>query len=393
MLGNPTVVSRRSVTDARILIVDDNAFNRTLLSAILAAGGFSDLHVAADGREALEAVFFHEPDLIILDLLMPGLDGYAVTRALRADPRYADLPILVQTVLAGASQRGEAFQAGATDLVIKPVDQLELLARATLHLQNRQLIRDLRQYHERIRAELDLAGQVCRQLLPGVRVVAELEHQTGVRIHHLGALSEELGGELWGARALADGRLAVYVLEIAGRGVTAALDAVRMHALLDDVAEFAAYPARFLNTLNRLACSVFELGHYASALAMVWDARSGHLTVAAAGSAFLQLVTGEDVRRVPGRSMPLGVSAVTIYDDHEVLVPADGLVFLGTSGSADSAPQPMPPTIAPSSRVNNLTDRAEELLAAWAAHGRLSESSLLCLHRSEAAAPAIGGEQ
>jgi phosphoserine phosphatase RsbU/P len=393
MIGNGAGVSKRSVTDARILIVDDNAFNRTLLSAILAAGGFSDLHVAADGREALEAVFFHEPDLIILDLLMPGLDGYAVTRALRSDPRYADLPILVQTALAGASQRGEAFQAGATDLVIKPVDQLELLARATLHLQNRQLIRDLRQYHERIGAELDLARQVYRQLLPGAARIADVERSTGVVIHRWGTLSDELGGELWGARALPDGRLAMYMLEIAGRGVTAALDGIRMHALLDDVAELAEQPARFLSALNRLACSMFELGHYAAASALVWDVQSGQLTVACAGSAAPLLVAGDEVRRLSGRGLPLGVSAVTVYDDQEIVVPADSIILLGGGASADSSPQLVLPTDLPASGAHDVTGRADALLAAWAADGLLTESSFLCLYRGQRAPAAVGGER
>jgi phosphoserine phosphatase RsbU/P len=392
MIVNAGVLSKRSVTNARILIVDDNAFNRTLLSAILAAGGFTDLHSAADGREALEAVFFHEPDLIILDLLMPGLDGYAVTRALRADPQYADLPILVQTALAGASQRGEAFQAGATDLVIKPVDQLELLARATLHLQNRQLIRDLRQYHERIRAELDLAGQVYRQLLPSVEHVADVERETGVLIHRRGMLTDEFGGEFWGARALPDGRLAVYVLGIAGRGVTAALDAIRMHAVLDDVSELATQPAQFLSALNRLACSMFELGHYASALALVWDARSGQLKMACAGSAGALFVTGDDVRRIAGRGLPLGVSAVTLYDDQEIVVSPDGIVLLAASDSTDSASQHVWPSDLPASGARDLTGRADALLAAWAANGLLTESSLLCLHRGQRAEVANGGE-
>lgn len=365
-----------SVTEARILIVDDNGFNRSLLAAILAAGGFNDLHMAVDGREALEAVMFLNPDMVILDLLMPGMDGYAVTRALRGDPRFADLPILVQTALGSASQRGEAFQAGATDLVIKPVDQLELLARVSLHLQNRQLICDLRTYHERTRLELDLAQQIYRQLLPSAGALAIAGSQTGLQVQVQAGQSEELGGSLWGVAPLADGRLAVQMLDMAERGVTAALDAIRVHALLDAVSGLQASPGAFLAALNRLTCGLFELGHYASAMAAVVDARTGSVCYASAAAAFPVVIGADDtIQRTTAHDLPLGVSPVAVFTDHHLSFPPGALLLLG--GARDMPP--LPPLPGPSATQQA---RSAAVLRAWAGEDILSETSVLCVARA-----------
>ncbi len=364
-----------AIGDARILIVDDNDFNRALLVAMLRSAGFHNLHLANDGQEALDRVAQIDPDLVILDLLMPGLDGYAVTRQLRANPRFVDLPILVQTALAGASQRGEAFQAGATDLVIKPVDRVELLARASLHLQTRQMIRDLRSYHERTRAELELAKSVYRQLLPTEEQLAAATRQTGLSVVHRASLTDELGGTLWGVRVAPGGQLAVYLLDIAGRGVTAALDAIRVHALLDDVVGQIFAPAQFLSALNRMACGLFELGHYATALAAVIDQRAGAMVYASAAAANPVMVSGLTAQRLGGNSLPLGVSPVALYEQYEVPIQPETVMVFGAGGSLEGVVPTIASTLLPTSQ------QADQLLSKLlqSNEGIKADTTLLCV--------------
>jgi adenylate cyclase len=132
----------------RILVVDDLEQNVRLLDAVLSPRGY-DVVAAQSGQGALDAVAAAPPDLVLLDILMPGMDGYEVCRRLRADPATAFLPVVMITA-SGAQEKVKAIEAGADDFVAKPFDQAELLARV------RSLVR-IKRYHDTIesqRAEL-----------------------------------------------------------------------------------------------------------------------------------------------------------------------------------------------------------------------------------------------
>jgi class 3 adenylate cyclase len=117
------------MTDSpRILVVDDTPQNVKLLADILAAKGFTPI-TAACGEEALERLAAQTPDLVLLDIMMPGLSGYDVCRRIRAVPATALLPVVLVTSLDPQSERLKGIEAGADDFVQKPFNQAELLAR------------------------------------------------------------------------------------------------------------------------------------------------------------------------------------------------------------------------------------------------------------------------
>ena len=132
-----------NIRNSRILVVDDNRVNRHLLVAVLQRGGFPNVGTAEDGIDALAKIEEGAPDLILLDLMMPRMDGFEVCRQVRANPAWRDLPILVQSSLSGSEDRKHAFSAGATDFVTKPINATELLSRVRIHLENQALLRDL----------------------------------------------------------------------------------------------------------------------------------------------------------------------------------------------------------------------------------------------------------
>ncbi len=143
----------------RVLLADDNADMRDYVRRLLA--GRYEVTAVANGREALAAARRRRPDLVLSDVMMPGLDGFGLLRELRADPRTVDVPVLLLSARAGEEARVEGMQAGADDYLTKPFSARELLARVGAHLALARARREageaLRQSEQRFQAFMDNA--------------------------------------------------------------------------------------------------------------------------------------------------------------------------------------------------------------------------------------------
>lgn len=126
------------MTSPRVLVVDDTPRNLKLLADLLAVSGYAVV-TATSGAEALARVAAEKPDLVLLDVLMPGMTGYDVCRTIRADPATAMLPIVMVTALEASEERLKGFDAGADDFISKPINRAELLARVRSLLRIKQL--------------------------------------------------------------------------------------------------------------------------------------------------------------------------------------------------------------------------------------------------------------
>lgn len=127
---------------ALILVVDDHKLTRELLKTYLSQAGYETIE-AENGEKALEKLGRHSPDLIILDLLMPVLDGFEVCQRVKEDPKTALLPVIVATGLDDFDAKIKALESGADDYINKPVNERELLMRVKNHLRIKQLTDDL----------------------------------------------------------------------------------------------------------------------------------------------------------------------------------------------------------------------------------------------------------
>lgn len=139
----------------RILVVDDSEDSRDLTEGALLSAGYTDIVTAASGWDALRILDVGRPgdadppvDIVLLDIVMPEMDGVEVCARARSDPRYADLPIIMVTSLDDMNSLANAFVAGATDYVTKPVNRIELVARVRAALRLKQEL-DRRQARER----------------------------------------------------------------------------------------------------------------------------------------------------------------------------------------------------------------------------------------------------
>ena len=128
---------------ASVLVVDDTPTNVGVLLEVLGRAGFKVL-VARDGESALEQTGYALPDLILLDVMMPGLDGFETCRRLKQQPRTAHIPVIFMTALTDVQDKLRAFEAGAADYVSKPFQHEEVLARVNAHLALERLRRELK---------------------------------------------------------------------------------------------------------------------------------------------------------------------------------------------------------------------------------------------------------
>lgn len=131
-------MSTASDNTASILIIDDTPENLRLLSRMLMEHGYQ-IRVANGGQRAIEAALTSPPDLVLLDVLMPDLDGYEVCRLLRTDPRTSDIPVIFISALSTTEDKLNAFTAGGVDYITKPFQSREVLARVKTHLEIRSL--------------------------------------------------------------------------------------------------------------------------------------------------------------------------------------------------------------------------------------------------------------
>jgi len=159
---------------AKILVVDDQRSNVELMAGVLKARGYEVL-TAADGEAALEQVRSAAPDIVVSDILMPGLDGYELCRRLRASPATALLPVVLVTSLDPQAERMKGIEAGADDFIAKPVNWEELFARVRSLLRVKALQDELKGWNQKLEArvkkqvkQLERLGRLKRFFSPSV---------------------------------------------------------------------------------------------------------------------------------------------------------------------------------------------------------------------------------
>jgi signal transduction histidine kinase len=163
-----------------ILIVDDTPANLGVLVETLGVAGYQ-LMVAEDGEEALAQTLKMQPDLILLDVMMPGIDGFETCRQLKARPETRDIPVLFMTALNETADKVRAFAAGAVDYIAKPIEHEEALARIRTHLAIRRLQRELEEQNALKQKFMKIAGHDLRNPLFLILLDTELaRRQSGI---------------------------------------------------------------------------------------------------------------------------------------------------------------------------------------------------------------------
>ena len=171
-------------TTARILIIDDIVENVEVLGAVLA--GQCEVQFATSGAEGLALVAQEPPDLILLDVMMPDMDGYAVCAALKGDPQTSGIPVIFVTAKNDAASESRALAAGAVDFIHKPINQEVVLARVNLHLALQSRESELRKLNE------ELEHKVAERTLALRDALTQAEGATRMKTDFLANMSHEI---------------------------------------------------------------------------------------------------------------------------------------------------------------------------------------------------------
>ena len=280
------------------------------LEKALRTRGFTRMQCVENGRVALEAMGRFKPELVILDIMMPEMDGFECCEKIRAMPAYRGLPILVQTSLTEPEQRVKAFAKGATDFVNKPIHADELGARVKVHLENRLLLKGLKIYKQRVEQELESARQLQQAILPGVQEITAIEQGCRLDIASHFQPSSEIGGDFWGIKNLFPQQTALWLVDFSGHGVASALNAFRLQAYLKEYSPHAAYPGEYLARLNDNLLRLLLRGQFAAMFYGIADTQGNTLLYASSGTPHPILVrksTGK-AEMIDGSGMPLGIA-------------------------------------------------------------------------------------
>ncbi|WP_053005954.1 PP2C family protein-serine/threonine phosphatase [Kiloniella spongiae] len=319
-----------TIANRQVLVVDDVKLLRDLITSILRQAGFNNIEHAENGQEAMLKVTDNPPDIIILDLMMPIMDGMEVCRLVREIEDTASIPIIVQTAMHDNEERLKAFAAGASDLVTKPVNALELVIRTKLHLKNLILTENREKYRARVADELATAKDVQQNILPSPQHLREIREQTGLNISSVCQPSSELGGDFWGARILANGSIGFYVTDFSGHGVVSALNTIRLHTLLFNVGEAWQKPDQLLSDINQNLCDMLPTGQYATMIIGLISPENNTLSYAGAAAPppiYGEWEKPEKFSYLDTTGLPLGVSKIATYDLQTVPFTKNHLLF------------------------------------------------------------------
>ncbi|HET6674587.1 MAG TPA: SpoIIE family protein phosphatase [Nitrospiraceae bacterium] len=346
----PPTQADSPVARPSILLVDDDAVTRARMSARLQKFG-CDVIEADDGEAGLNAARAHRPNLIILDWIMPGLDGPSVCEAIRADAGLKSCQIVLLTAHDEPDQIAEGLARGADDFLSKAATKQEIMARVQANLRANALVRELERTRDRLdrsnrqlsskqqelESELQSAADFVSSLLPSRK--SSFPGLTMAWAYHP---SLALGGDLfqisrWGSRTLG-----IAILDASGHGVAAALRAVGLSSFLreDNLATFSGSfdPGTIVTQANRLF-PLSDDGEYFTLWVGRLDLDTWSLTFAAAGHSGALVQREDGCEWLTNETLPLGFEPDTEFASRDIVLrPSDRLVLC--SDGIYEAPSP-----------------------------------------------------
>lgn len=360
-----------NVSQAKVLVVDDVAENRDLLLRRLGRLGIEHIDQAENGVQALAALDGKSYDLMLLDIMMPEMDGFAVLDALRDNRRAADLPVIVISAMNEIDAVVRCIERGAEDFLFKPFNPVLLRARVLASLEKKALRDSTRDELRRKQAELNEARTLQLALVPPPMQDARGDRTLAIDVHLEPA--KEVGGDLVDHFRIGDDLVAFLIGDVSDKGAGAALMMARTHSMFrslaarPDAASLFSDPAKAMNLVNAALAAGNSSCMFVTAFLGVLDLSTLRVAYVRAGHVppFQWNGTSAMKRLEEAGGPPLGLVEDFKYKQHDaslsegesLLVVTDGfteandpagqlfgdariVAFLGSAAAAD--PQVLP---------------------------------------------------
>ena len=340
-----------------VLVVDDDANNRDLLSRRLRRMGY-EAEVGHDGQHALSMIGEKAFDVVLLDVMMPGLDGFEVLKILREHHPATDLPVIMATAKDDSEDVIHALGLGANDYVTKPLDFPVVVARIQTQISLKRAVEQVRILKRRLaERNIDLEeanSRMSRDLRAAARIQESLLPQSSPDVPGL-AFSwafrpcDELAGDGLSAIKLDDHRVALYVLDVSGHGVASSLMSVSVGRLLTPPSDASSIlmkggegpdrleplaPSEVAAKLNRMFPFEVTTEQYFTFVYGVLDASTGDFRYTLAGHPGPILLPAEEKPKIlPGRGYPIGLAdGPKPYNEWSVRLNPGDRVYLYSDG-------------------------------------------------------------
>lgn len=316
-----------------ILVVDDDPDNQMLFAMRLMDLGFTVIE-ANSGLEALRVLETEKPDAILMDRMMPKMDGIEATKRIRANPKTASIPILMVTAMDSSRHVVQGFEAGVNDYVSKPIDWEILAIRLRTQLNLFELQKQAALSNGKLERELQVARKVQQGLLPGRKELYSLPDSYGVEIRATWEPSRLLGGDFWDLLPLADGSLGILLTDFAGSGVAPSFHTIRTKTFAHAQCLNLYSPSLTLSRLNSHFLDAFDLDEIATASYAVYHPDSRSLDFASAGgpSPLVFRAKAQGVQAIRRSGFPLGVFPEASWKESTIELEIGDLVLFFTDG-------------------------------------------------------------
>ncbi|MDF2715788.1 MAG: transcriptional regulator [Paenibacillus sp.] len=328
----------------RILIVDDNPMNVMVVREMLKKAGYAQIETANSADEMFGLLGMREPvqhspaayDLILLDMMMPGIDGIEACRRVQQSERLRDIPVIMVTAVGDSLKLAEALDAGASDFVTKPINRIELLARIRAALRLKAEKDWHKERDRRLREELELARQVQTAALPSP------VDEPHVSIQGLYRPADDLAGDLYAWYKIDQNRYGVAVIDAMGHGISSSLVCMFVASALRDAILTRMDPEYVVRELNRkmmqLQFSNPLIQYYFTCLYAVVDSVQGTVEYVNAGHppGFLTRGDGTAPERLERSCVALGLFESIQVEKRILSIRAGDRLFLYTDGVLES---------------------------------------------------------
>ena len=313
----------KDLSESRVLIVDDVKSNVDIL--VQALRDEYKLSVALDGAAALRSVEKSPPDLVLLDIVMPDLDGYEVCRRLRSQESTRELPVMFLSSLEDVTNKTQGFEAGGNDYLTKPFEMLEVKARVRSLLKAKAYADAIR---EAMARDLRIAREIQMGILPAD--LSSATRGTGLGVHAVIEPAREVGGDLYEVLRGSDDRVVVALGDVSGKGIPAALFMAVAVTVLRTLARQIEEPDEILRRLNDELAEQNPRGMFVTLQCLVFDLKRRVVSCAGAGHHQLVVMSPGRPPRLacPSSGRPAGLMPVNpIERETFPLEPGDTFVL------------------------------------------------------------------